>query len=407
MARILIVGGSLGGLMAANLLHRAGHAVQVLERSTRPLDGRGAGIVTHASLLQALRQAGATVDDTLGVAVASRVVLAADGRTECRWDYPQILTSWGRLYALLREALPEACHRLGATVVAVDQREDGVTATLADGSGLDGDLLIACDGIRSTVRSQLAPAVQPSYANYVAWRGVCDEAVLSKHTRSSLFEHFGFGIPEHEQMIGYPVAGGGNSTQVGQRRWNFVWYRPAAAGAELAALMTDADGTHHEVGIPPSQVSWRAVAAMREAARRLLAPQFAEIVEKTALPFLQPIYDLVSPVLAFQRVALLGDAALVARPHVGMGVSKAGEDAVSLAACIAADGATPQALARYAAERQPASLAVVERGRWLGRYLEAQHRGERITRSAESVMHETAVDAAQFESDTNSGRAMA
>ena len=50
MARVLVVGGSLGGLMAAGLLHRAGHEVQVLERSPRSLQGRGAGIVTHDSL---------------------------------------------------------------------------------------------------------------------------------------------------------------------------------------------------------------------------------------------------------------------------------------------------------------------------------------------------------------------
>ena len=396
MARILIVGGSLGGLMAANLLHRAGHKVHVLERSTRSLEGRGAGIVTHDSLLHALRLAGAKVDDTLGVQVASRVVLAADGSTECRWDYPQILTSWGRLYALLREALPSACYRLGASVVAVDRVDCGVAAKLADGTQVTADLLIACDGIRSTVRAQLAPAVQPDYANYVAWRGVCDEAVLSQYTRATLFDHFGFGLPEHEQMIGYPVAGPGNSTVPGQRRWNFVWYRPAAAGAELAALMTDADGVHHEAGIAPHRVSWRAVAAMRGAAREVLAPQFAEIVEKTALPFLQPIYDLVSPTLAFDRTALLGDAALVARPHVGMGVSKAAEDAMALAECIAADGATARALERYAARRQSQSLAVVDRGRWLGRYLEAQHGGEPLSRSADAVMRETAVDASMF-----------
>ena len=42
MARILVVGGSLGGLMAAAMLHRAGHQVQVLERSMHSLEGRGA-----------------------------------------------------------------------------------------------------------------------------------------------------------------------------------------------------------------------------------------------------------------------------------------------------------------------------------------------------------------------------
>ena len=70
------------------------------------------------------------------------------------------------------------------------------------------------------------------------------------------------------------------------------------------------------------------------------------------MPFLQPIYDLVSPQLAHGRIALMGDAAFVARPHVGMGVAKAGDDAVALAACITAHGATPEALRHYDALRR-------------------------------------------------------
>lgn len=398
MARILVVGGSLGGLMAAGVLLRDGHEVQLLERSPRSLQGRGAGIVTHDSLREALRAAGAVVDDTLGVAVRSRVVLAADGSAECRWPYAQVLTSWGRLYSLLCDAVPEPARRLGAAVVAVQQHPVGVSATLAGGETLHADLLIACDGIRSTVRGLLAPEVQPQYAGYVAWRGVCDEAALSRHTRQTLFEHFGFGLPAGEQMIGYPVAGAGDRTDAGHRRWNFVWYRPAAAGEELAALMTDADGVHHPEGLAPLQVSWRHIAAARQAARERLAPQFAEIVEKTAVPFLQPIYDLVSPRLAHGRVALLGDAAFVARPHVGMGVAKAGDDAVALARCIAEHGASPQALQQYELRRRAPALAVVERARRLGGYLEAHAHGAvpAAPRSAQAVMQQTAIEPRLF-----------
>ena len=405
MARILLAGGSLGGLLAANLLLRAGHDVQVLERSSRSLEGRGAGIVTHDSLRLALRAAGVRVDETLGVAVTSRVVLAASGAVECRWSHAQVLTSWGRLYGLLRAALPADRYRLGAQVVGVEQDDAGVLARLADGQRVAGALLIACDGIRSAVRAQFAPAVAPQYAGYVAWRGVCDEASLSRHTRDTLFPHFGFGLPEGEQMIGYPVAGTDDSTEPGQRRWNFVWYRPAAAGTELAALLTDADGVHHPEGIAPQQVAWRHVAAMREAARARLALQFAEIVEKTAVPFLQPIFDFDSPELAFGRVALLGDAAFVARPHVGMGVAKAGDDAMVLAECIAADGATPAALSRYAALRAPVCSAVVARARQLGAYLEAQRRGGPAQRDAESVMRQTAIDPSLFNTRNPEARA--
>ena len=402
-AHILVVGGSLGGLMAANLLHRAGHKVTLLEKSAASLDGRGAGIVTHRSLLDALRAAGAVVDDTLGVWVARRVALDLSGAPQAQTAYPQLLTSWSRLYNLLRAALPADCLRAGQELTRFSQRPDGVAVLCSNGQRYQADLLIASDGIRSTVRADLAPAVQPRYAGYAAWRGVCDEALLSACTRETLFEHFGFGLPDGEQIIGYPVAGALNSTRRGERRYNFVWYRPADPAAELPRLLTDASGQHHPAGISPQQVSPSEVARMRADAHRLLAPQWAEVIAKTAAPFLQPIYDLASDRLCFGRAALMGDAAFVARPHVGMGVSKASDDARALVRAIAAHGATPAALQAYETERVAPGLAVVERARRLGSYLEAQigvaansssRPDQRPRRDPLEVLQQTAIDLA-------------
>ena len=403
MARILVVGGSLGGLMAANVLSRAGHAVTLLERSATKLDGRGAGIVTHSGLLHALREAGVTLDDTLGVQVQDRVALDAQGAITARGHYAQVLTSWGRLHALLTQALPanSACLRMGMSVQHVEQDGAGVQAICANGEVLSADLLVASDGIRSTVRAQLAPQVQPQYAGYVAWRGVCDEALLSGHCLHTLFEHFGFGLPAGEQIIGYPVAGHDNQTTRGARRYNFVWYRPADEALMLPRLMTDGDGVHHAGGIAPNKIHWREIAALREAARQLLAPQFAEVLEKTAQPFLQPIHDVMSARLAFGRVALMGDAAFVARPHVGMGVTKAGDDAIALRDALAQHGATPAAWQAYEDQRLRPGQAVVERGRALGAYMQAQGgdtaaRGDaEARRSAWTVLSDTAVDLAR------------
>ena len=133
---------------------------------------------------------------------------------------------------------------------------------------------------------------------------------------------------------------------------------------------------------------------MREDARRLLAPQFAETVEKCGQPFLQPIHDFCSDEIAQGRVALLGDAAFVARPHVGMGVTKAMQDAVALAEALRTHGPGPEALQAYARARVPASREVVQRSRRLGAYMQVcgQDGNTAQPRDALAVMAETAVD---------------
>jgi 2-polyprenyl-6-methoxyphenol hydroxylase-like FAD-dependent oxidoreductase len=317
----------------------------------------------------------------------------------------QVLTSWSRLYAMLSSVFDAKRVLYGASVTRVEQNARSVQVQCEDGRSFEADLVVAADGIRSTVRGQLLPQVQPKYAGYVAWRGVCDEAVLSQLTLKTVFDTFGFGVPPGEQLIGYPVAGVGNATTRGQRRYNFVWYRPASE-PELKNLMTDADGQHYPLGISPNKVAWRHVAAVRQVARELLAPQFAEMLEKTAQPFLQPIYDCATSQMAFERVAILGDAAFVARPHVGMGVTKAAEDAMALTDSIAEHGATAQALQAYQSMRLSPCLAVVQRARSLGAYMQAQGQlqvadapGQQ--RSARSVMLETAVDLSQPTSGTS------
>lgn len=397
MAKILVIGGSLGGLFAANILLRQGHDITLLEKAIGSLDGRGAGIVTHDALADALREAGIAVDDSLGVPVAKRVTLGVDGESLGEMLLPQILTSWSRLYHLLKENFPSERYLQGKNVKTVTQDSNGVQVVCEDGSTYEAELLIASDGIRSAVRAQVAPNIQPEYAGYIAWRGVCDESHLSNYTLDTLFNFFGFCLPNGEQMLGYPVAGPGNDTRPGKRRYNFVWYRPASEDGELVRLLTDADGQHYPLGIPPLKVSWKHIAEMRTVAREILAPQYAEILEKTPSPFLQAIYDVRSEQIVFGRIALMGDAAFVGRPHVGMGVTKAGDEAMVIARHIAQLGASPAALEAYSNERLKLGQQVVARAQYLGRYMQAQgskgtRDGNSLRRNADTVMAETAID---------------
>ena len=95
----------------------------------------------------------------------------------------------------------------------------------AEGSAERADLLVGGDGVRSSVRAQVAPEMQPRYAGYYIWRGAPNEADLAPATLESIFRHFTFFLPPRQQVIGYPIAGINNDLRPGHRRYNFIWYR--------------------------------------------------------------------------------------------------------------------------------------------------------------------------------------
>ena len=370
--RALVIGGSLGGLFAASLMRAIGWDAVVFERVEGDLGSRGAGIGTREELFAVMQRIGACVDDTIGVEVTQRICLDRAGAIVHEVTVPQFMSAWARIYRPLKAALPSDCYRSGMPLASVEQDVGTVTAVFADGSRERGDLLIGTDGIHSTVRQQLIPEAQPLYAGYVAWRGVIEERRIAPATHALLFEKYTFCLPEGEMMLSYPVPGRDNDVRAGHRDYNFVWYRPVAR-ERLPDLCTDAVGRQHGVSIPPPLIRREIIEAMRADARALLAPQIAEIVGQVTEPFFQPIFDLESPRLVFGRVVLLGDAAFVARPHVGAGVTKAALDAQSLAQAIAeAAGDLPSALARYDRERRHFGAQLVARARRLGAYLEAQ-----------------------------------
>ena len=394
-----IIGGSLGGLFAANLLLRNGWDVDVFERVPEELSGRGAGIVTHPELFEVMHAAGVRIDESIGVKVQSRVTFAQDGSIVSERELPQTLTAWSKMYHALRAALPDQHYHSGATVTDIANGQERATVTLSDGSSVHADLVIAADGFRSAVREKFLPEARLKYAGYVAWRGLVDEAALSSETHAALFEKFAFCLPQREQIIGYPVAGQGNSTKSGERRYNFVWYRATSEDTDLPNLLTDATGKVWAGGIAPTHIRREVLADMEEAAFALLAPQFAEVVTRATQPLFQPIFDLEVPRMAFGRIALLGDAAFVARPHCGMGVTKAAGDAMALVAALTRNADTLDALADYSNVRTQFGIAIVQHARHLGAYMQAQLKDETERemaeryRTPEAVMRETAVPA--------------
>ena len=175
---------------------------------------------------------------------------------------------------------------------------------------------------------------------------------------------FVFALPTGSEFIGYPVPGRDDSAEPGHRRYNFVWYTPCDEGAELTDLLTDDSGQLHHWSIPPNRIRAVHLAALNRRAQALLPAAFAEAVGKSRPYLVQPIYDVELARIGFGRVALLGDAAFVARPHLGVGVLKAGQDAEALAKALGEGADIPAALDRYAAARIPAGLLAIRYSRW-------------------------------------------
>jgi 2-polyprenyl-6-methoxyphenol hydroxylase-like FAD-dependent oxidoreductase len=365
--RALAIGGSMSGLFAAAFLRKVGWDVDVYERSPVELVGRGAGITTHPELLEALELSGAGTRD-LGITVERRIVIDRKGRVIADKPFPQLLTSWDRLQRLLRDAVPPECYHLGHEFERADQDGSEVVAHFAGGRSERADLLIGGDGIRSGVRAQVAPQVQPIYAGYYIWRGAPNEADLAPETRASIFPHFTFYLPERQQVIGYPISGFDNDSRPGRRRYNFIWYRVGDAET-LRQMCVDANGHQHAYSVPPPLIRPDLVASLHAEAEQELPPAFLDTLRKIQRPFFTPIYDFVSPQMVFGRTILLGDAASSARPHMGFGVAKAGDDARALADALAAHDDVDRALAHYQSVRAPISERIMRHGRKLGTHL--------------------------------------
>ena len=279
----------------------------------------------------------------------------------------------------------------------IEEHKDRVVAHFSDGSRAVGDVLIGADGFRSTVRAEVLPDVRPIYAGYIAWRGLVAEDALSEATREDIFDSLVFCLPPGEQMLGYPVPGPDNNLRIGHRRYNFVWYRPADENTELKRLLTDESGHTHVLSIPPPLVRPDIIRELHAAAERLLPPQLQEAVNLSPQPFLQPIYDLESNQMAIGRVALMGDAAFLGRPHVAAGVTKAAEDASTLVMALGSASDVQTALRRFERSRMDINRRIVARGRDLGVYLQPALRTpeERLKaerhRTPQAVMAEIAV----------------
>ncbi len=369
--RVAISGGSIGGLTAGVLLHDLGCDVNVYERSGAALEERGAGIVVLEMTERYFTERGGE-EDRVSLELPWWKYVDSVGN-EVAADLDRFrFSSWNTVYRALLEAFPEDRYHLSSEVVSFDHEHSGVSVAIGGGTAVEADLLVCCEGISSTARRALLPEVEPVYAGYVAWRATAREADLSSETVDALADSMLYQVLTDGHVLVYAIPGSDGSTRPGTRIQNFVWYRNYQEGGPFEGLMTDVQGQRRPLSVPPGLVSPGHVAEMRTAAEAL-APPIAEVIRRSPDPFVQAIFDLEVPRMAFGRVCLAGDAAFVARPHVAAGTAKAAADAWALRDSLANTTDVDEALGRWEASQLELGRSVVERSRLMGRRSQFEH----------------------------------
>ncbi len=351
---VAVVGGSIAGCAAAQALWRGGAVqVTVFERSGGALRDRGVGLALQNDRYAELAAAGYVDADTPWVQLSRRVWTVRDGadagaaglgRTIGAQPFPFRSYDWGSLWNGLRRRVPaDVDYRTSVAVTGIEPEPDegGVAVLLDDGRRERFDAVIGADGYRSIVREAMFPGLAPEYAGYVGWRGTSEALPAGASGADAHMVVFPGG-----QCILYliPASGGG-------ARLNWVLYATPPADQ------------------PPDRETGELTAFLRGLVAEHFPPRWAAILLDTPAEstFVQPIHDLSVPRYAAGRLLLVGDAATVARPHIGSGAVKALQDASALESAWQFSATLDEAVATYGAARTPVGTALVAVARRFGR----------------------------------------
>ncbi len=351
--RILIAGGGIGGLALAALLHRRGRECVVLERAPR-FDPVGAGIVIQPNAVKALRIGG------IEEAIVNRG--APMERMQIRDDRGRILSSIegavfrrrfavgafgfhrSTLHAALARLIPETSIRLNATIRSCGATAAGAFVELADGEALEGEGLVAADGLHSVVRRELVRDGEPRYSGYTSWRGVVARGALWPAGQMS--ESWGCG------------ARFGLVAIDGDRLYWFATANAAAGGREASKgdLL-------------------RRFAEWHDPIRAVIEATPDEAILRTDIADRDPIQK-----WSDGRITLLGDAAHPMTPNLGQGGGQAIEDAVVLDLCLSASTDVADAFKDYESRRLERTARVVSEARRFGRIGQLENAAARWAR---------------------------
>jgi salicylate hydroxylase len=338
---IIIVGGGIGGLFAANALIAHGLGVSVYEQAPA-LGEVGAGVFLTPNSVRQLQRVG------LGPAVEKFGARVGAGSHYFRHDGAPIApvqvtdsAGWNATFGMHRAdlvemlagALPPGTVHTGRRGVGCEQAGDVARVSFADGSVAEADIVIAADGIHSELRRCVTPPSHPVFHGSVAYRGVLPHALVPHWPNDSWLMWLG----KNKHFLTFPLRAG--------ELINYVGFVPAdeemkeswSAPGDPQVLRGEFEGWDSRI------------------------ETLLRHVEKT---FRWALYDREPlPVWSKGRLTLLGDAAHPMLPHLGQGANQSIEDGMALATILAEveQAAVPAALRAYEDLRR-ARVATIQRG---------------------------------------------
>lgn len=355
--RISIIGGGIAGLSFALGLQQKGIDCEVFE-GVAEVKEIGVGITLLPHAMKELAAVGVQAQiEAEGIENLESVFYTRHGQYVYReargrhagYSLPEIGIHRGKLHRIL---FNEVVSRLGAERVHTGHRcsgfaqdDSGVTLNfdLADGSQrqVRSELVVACDGVNSTVRKQMHPSDKVCFGGINTWRGVSiHKPILTGKS------YLRIGTVEHGKMVIYPIQDNvdGNGNQL--VNWVAELQRPDAA-------MNDWNQPGDMQVCADIFKDWKFpfldVPAMILKSEKVLE---YPMVDKDALPFWTQ-----------GRVTLMGDAAHPMYPRGSNGSAQALIDARTLVDCLVHNESPLQALQQYESMRLPPTAKVVQTNR--------------------------------------------
>ena len=311
--RIVVVGGGIGGLFAANALIAHGFQVSVYEQAPA-LSEVGAGVFLTPNSVRQLQRVG------LGPAVEKWGARVGSESRYFRHDGTPIApvqvtdsSGWNATFGmhradlieLLAGALPTGVVQTGRRCTGVEQDQDKARVSFANGAVVESDLVIAADGIHSELRPYVFPPSRPVFSGSIAYRGVVSHKLVPHWPTNSWLMWLGKG----KHFLTFPVRAG--------ELINYVGFVPADKEMkESWSAPGDPDLLRLEFG------GWD--------------PRIESFLQQVQTTFRWALYDR-EPLETWTRgrLTLLGDAAHPMLPHLGQGANQSIEDGMALATILA------------------------------------------------------------------------